>query len=579
MGHASGRLGGARGPLTLRMCALLLLLCGLAALPGVRGASIDPGAPTAVGPAAAPSPQEPTHARRVLVLNCGGLGAHWDTIAEMQWDVLLCQEAHLERAGQVRRTCRERGWQLFQGPADSRGAVLVCTIVRIGAASMCDAVSADPRAITVRWYAGGNCTWRLTNIYGDVAETEAATSHTSALVREAVAQAEGRRGIPALVVGDLNRELPQFACGYALACSGWEDLSDEPTSSMAAAPRRIDLLLANPEMRRRVSSVTCDWSQVWRPHATQCVILEGGPIPREPLWVPPPSLGAVSESAPDPEAAWDMACVAEGLTRDEDRHCVGQGTWAPLRRVLLRYHSLRAGAPQDRRPGRVSWDVPEPVAKGTEEAHVAASRAAQATFRRLSNICLQLQARGSADAEVERAIAKLRRATPAGDARADAFAGARSLADWLELKELARADVQAAAKEGARVRTHAWKSWCNTQLSEAGSGLYAWVRNGPRPRALPSAAEWQCSTRPDGVGPPSRYQDLVELERYWFGLWNPLPAGTPGAGECRPPPRICRPGFAKPIARAPTHGPVAAAHGLRPCQGRQVRPRTQGGRC
>ena len=92
--------------------------------------------------------------------------------------------------------------------------------------------------------------------------------------------------------------------------------------------------------------------------------------------------------------------------------------------------------------------------------------------------------------------------------------------------------MQAEAAAGARQRASGWKQWCNDQLAEAGSGLYAWLRNGPRSARLPAVRDSPAPANSDAAEAtgPGRYQDLSELEQYWFGLWSPK-AATPVDAE------------------------------------------------
>ena len=168
---------------------------------------------------------------------------------------------------------------MFKGPPEPDGISLVCTIVRSGAASVCQVGEPDPRSLTIRWYPGGGCAWRITNIYGSVEHGERPTLHTAALARDALAEAEARLGIPGLICGDFNRTWDELPCAYAFACADWADLHSAPTCSMSAVPRRIDLLLANVEARRRLRAVRHSWEAGFYPHAAQWIELTAGAIP------------------------------------------------------------------------------------------------------------------------------------------------------------------------------------------------------------------------------------------------------------------------------------------------------------
>ena len=137
-------------------------------------------------------------------------------------------------------------------------------VFRNGAASQCTDLEESPRALTVRWYGGGGASWRITNIYGAMDDSDGATQQTASLAREAAAAAEARPGNPCVVFGDFNRTLEALPCRYAFVCSGWRDLGAGPTCDMVAVPKRIDLLLANEAAQRRVRAVDNHWDENWR---------------------------------------------------------------------------------------------------------------------------------------------------------------------------------------------------------------------------------------------------------------------------------------------------------------------------
>ena len=81
-----------------------------------------------------------------------------------------------------------------------------------------------------------------------------------ALARDGLARAVCRGGVPALVAGDLNRTLHDLPCAHAFVANGWADLASDPTSLAANAHvcKRIDLLLANPQLRRVAQDIGVD---------------------------------------------------------------------------------------------------------------------------------------------------------------------------------------------------------------------------------------------------------------------------------------------------------------------------------
>ena len=387
----SGRGRGARGhpgvgglPCSLWLMLLVVFMLSwpaAASAPGAAAAPVPP--PRPAGTACVP----PAHTAKIMSVNCNNLGTHWATISEMQWDVLLCQEARMDQSGFVRKDARRRGWQVFTSTPDAGGRVLLCSIFRTGAASLCHELGDNPRAITVRWYGGGGASWRITNMYGAVDESDGATQQTASLAREAAAAAEARPGIPCLVCGDFNRTLEELPCRYAFACSGWRDLGTGPTCDMAAVPKRIDLLLANEAAQRRVRAVDNYWDENWRPHSTQLVEISVGPLPREPLWDPPSSLAEPpTEGSPDPASAWARLSRERGAFRRALDNDTLDAAWRGFEKLALGYHSQRVGEAQHRSPGRLRWGVAEAAAKYAEDPWMLASRAAQAALRRAYNV-------------------------------------------------------------------------------------------------------------------------------------------------------------------------------------------------
>ena len=452
---------------------------------------------------------------KVWVANGTSLNTAWGALAGGDWDALLLQEPRMAGHEPVLKQLRDDGCQWLPGPLDSSGRCLVATVIRRGEAAS-DAAEDEPRAQTVTWQAADAPPVLFTNTYGDAAGTAAARAHTAAIIGNALPRhVQHGRGV-SLLVGDLNAEMHELACTYALEMAGWVDVGDGiPTALPPNSDhlRRIDHVIANPVARAVMREYQVDWSHGLPVHAVQKFTLRFEHNLYERKWHPPPALPAALPSALSRDDAWQKAVAAHGKAFEaaEKRRCPDR-SWKALQDMLLLYAGERAGLGEaaSRKPGQAAWTPLQrrsaPDGTNPNMPYYKAAkreRRIRAALAHWTDHGFKGRGRDAWDAFREAELVS-------GDTQEHPDDPPRAYLEEL-LREAVR-QVEATTREINDRRKEGWHKWVDQSLNMGSGPLYKWIRTGPKQPPEPFVP---------GEGERRGPQAKVDrIDEYWWGLWG-----------------------------------------------------------
>lgn len=466
-----------------------------------------------IGEAANPGPQ--ARAATIMMANLTSAGTGWPIIRDLDWTVGLFQETRQREACEAKAEARSRGWVVQAGPLEATGKDLVWTVVKTGALTAMP-ITMGARMVGVVWSPGGPSALRVYNLYGLAERSQSARTLTSELLRACLEDAEAHGQCPALIGGDINMEFEEVDCVAEFAVSGWTDLGSEPTCATGSAkqPRRVDVLLANPQLQDRAGAVATDWYTGLSVHAVQTFAVDLGAAPQVLLWRAARfHMDAAKKSKAE---AWEEAKqllpdLQPGLdSADPDKY------FGALERLISAFHTARAGKEADLvgRTGEAVWGRREPRQhEGTAET--AATAGLGRRLRRLEELVRLWPPCGPLQAHASALLDALRRT----ERRKSAW---RRCMDACTTREVAAgmvAEAQseyAAARAGNReARRERWRGWCRDMIRTQPGRVWTWVREGPRPTNLPTA---QHQADEEARGQEAR--QLNDVDEWWWKMWG-----------------------------------------------------------